>query len=129
MFHKQSLVTTYGNLEVEIFHFSLWSKCLFTVLWTLVILSNIFGLMYIYKKLSLTNVINLVPFLEGIINVAGFLAIGISSLISIIDVSYGYFSCEANSLTLFIMMFCGKYRASSPDLTIYLSIFVDSSSF
>ena len=108
MFSKETLETTYGNLEVEIFHFSLWSKCLFFVIWTLVILSNLFGLVYIYKKLSLTNVINLVPFLEGIINVIGFIVIGINSLISIIDVSYGYISCDANSITLFIMIFCGK---------------------
>ena len=108
MFAKETLETTYGNQEVEIFHFSLWSKCLFIVLWTLAIISNLFGLVYIYKKLSLTNVINLVPFLEGIINVIGFMVIGINSLISIIDVSYGNFSCEANSITLLMMTVCGK---------------------
>ena len=108
MFAKETLETTYGNQEVEIFHFSLWSKCLFIVLWTLAIISNLFGLVYIYKKLSLTNVINLVPFLEGIINVIGFMVIGINSLISIIDVSYGNFSCEANSITLLMMTVCGS---------------------
>ena len=107
MFSKENLETTYGNLEVEIFHFSLRSKCLFLVLWTLAILSNLFGLVYICKKLSLTNVINLVPFLEGIINVLGFMVIGINCLISIIDVSYGNFSCEANSITLPMMTVCG----------------------
>ena len=108
MFSKETLETNYGNLEVEIFQFSLWSKCLFLVLWTLAIISNLFGLVYIYKKLSLTNVINLVPFLEGIINVIGFMVIGINCLISIIDVSYGNFSCEANSITLLMMTVCGK---------------------
>ena len=103
MFSKETLETTYGNLDVEIFHFSLWSKCLFIVLWTLAIISNLFGLVYICKKLSLTNVINLVPFLEGIINVLGFMVIGINCLISIIDVSYGNFSCEANSIILLMM--------------------------
>ena len=108
MFSKETLGTTYGNLEVEIFHFSLWSKCFFFMVWSLAILSNLFGLVYIYKKLSLSNVINLVPFLEGIINVIGFMVIGINCFISIIDVSYGNFSCEANSITLLMMTVCGK---------------------
>ena len=80
MLHNLTLETSLGIVDFTIFYFSPWLKGYFIILWTLVVLSNACSLLYIYRKLNLSNVVNLIPLLDCVINLIAFLIIAISSV-------------------------------------------------
>ena len=80
MLHNTTIETSLGTVDFTIFYFSPWMKGYFVILWTFVVLSNACSLVYIYRKLNLSNVVNLIPLLDCVINLISFFIIGISSL-------------------------------------------------
>ena len=80
MLHNTTIDTSLGTVDITIFYFSSWLKGYFVILWTFVVLSNGCSLVYIYQKLNLSNVVNLIPLLDCVINLISFLIIAISSL-------------------------------------------------
>ena len=79
MFSNNTLESTYGPMDFVSFEISIWLKIYIFFLWTLVVLSNLCCLIYIYQKLNLSNIVNLIPLLDCTLNLVGFLMIGIFS--------------------------------------------------
>ena len=100
MLSNFTLETSLGRVDLAIFYFSPWLKGYFVVLWTLVVISNVCSLMYICCKLNLSNVVNLIPLLDCVINLIGFLLIAVSSF---------NVWCKAITLTAKSLLLCGKF--------------------
>lgn len=79
MFSNNTLESIYGPMNFVTFEISIWLKIYIFILWILVVLSNLCCLIYIYQKLNLSNIVNLIPLLDCAMNLVGFLMIGIFS--------------------------------------------------
>ena len=112
MFSKFKLETSFGELDFAIIQLSPWIKAYNSILWIAVVLSNALSLAYIIKKLNTSNLINLIAILECLVNILGFVIIGIIGLVAIADPSDGYISCHTNFTILVILMFTGKNKFS-----------------
>ena len=105
MLHNLTLETSLGTVDFRIFYFSPWLKSYFVLLWTLVVLSNACSLAYIYWKLNLSNVVNLIPLLDCVINLISFIIIAISSL---------NLWCKAAVLISKTLLLSGKFFETTP---------------
>ena len=108
MFSYIKLETTFGELDFAIFHLSPWTITYNSIMWIAVVLSNAVSLSYIIKKLNTSNLINLIAILECLVNIVGFVIIGVVSLHAVFDPSKNYFSCRASYSTLLTLWFTGK---------------------
>lgn len=107
MFSNIRLETAFGELNFAIFRFSPWTITYNSILWIAVVLSNAVSLTYIIKKLNTSNLINQIAILECLVNIVGFVLIGIVSLLAVFDPSKNYFSCQASYSTLLTLWFTG----------------------
>ena len=108
MFSNISFQTTFGDLEFKTFQLSPWIVAYHTILWTFVVLTNALSFGYILKKLSTSNLINLIAILECLNNILGFAIIGIFSLIASFESSYRYLACKANFTILVLLILTCK---------------------
>ena len=109
MYSNTNLETTLGEIVFNIYYYPSWFKGLYFVLGSLALLSNAACLGYIYKRLNLSNIVNLIPLLDCVNNIVGFCIIAITSLLALIDQSFGNLSCYLNIPLLGTMAFLSKY--------------------
>ena len=97
MYTDITLETSFGKLYFMMFQFSIWFKIYTFILWALVMVSNACCFVYIYRKLNLSNVVNLIPLLDCAMNLVGFIMIGIFSAIlwcnAVASTAVGLFMC------------------------------------
>ena len=108
MYSKTNLESTFGEIVFNIYYYPSWIKGLYAVLGSLALLSNTVCLGYIYKKLNLTNIVNLIPLLECVSNIVGFSIIALISILAFLDLSFGNLTCYVNIPLLGIMFICSK---------------------
>ena len=108
MYFKTNLESRLGEIVFDIYYFSPWIKGLYVVLGSLALLSNTVSLGYIYKRLNLSNVVNLIPLLECVNNIIGFCVIAFTSLLAFLDSSFGNMACYVNLPLLKAMFLCSK---------------------
>ena len=108
MFSETKLESLLGGIVFDIYYFPSWIKGLYAVFGSLALLSNSVCLVYIYKKLNLSNAVNLIPLLECVNNIIGFCIIGVISLIAFVDLSFGNLTCRVNIPVLGMMFMCSK---------------------
>ena len=124
MFSNISFQTSFGDLEFKTFQLSPWIVAYHTILWTFVVSTNALSFGYIIKKLSTSNLINLIAILDCLNNILGFAIIGISSLLESFESSY--LACKANFTILVLLILTCKssttYKESTClELILYLS--------
>ena len=115
-----------GDLEFKTFQLSPWIVAYHTILWTFVVSTNALSFGYIIKKLSTSNLINLIAILDCLNNILGFAIIGIFSLLASFESSYRYLACKANFTILILLILTCKssitYKESTClELILYLS--------
>ena len=108
MYSKTNLESALGYIVFNIYHFSTWIKGLYIVLGSLALFSNTVCLGYIWKRLNLSNVVNLIPLLECINNVIGFSVMAVVSLLALIDSSFENQTCYVNIPVLGAIFLCSK---------------------
>ena len=108
MYSRTNLESTFGEIVFNIYYYPTWVKGLYAVLGSLALLSNMVSLGYIYRKLNLSNPVNLIPLLECTNNIIGFGIIATISLLAFIDSSFGNLTCYVNNLTLGATFLCSK---------------------
>ena len=108
MFSNISFQTSFGDLEFKTFQLSPWIVVYHTILWTFVVSTNALSFGYIIKKLSTSNLINLIAILDCLNNIFGFAIIGIFSLIASFESSYRYLACKANFTILVLLILTCK---------------------
>ena len=126
MFHNISFQSSFGDLEFATFQLSPWIVTYHTILWTFVVSTNTLSLGYIIKKLSTSNLINLIAILECLNNIFGFAIIGIFCLLASFEASYRYLACKANFTILILLILTCKSSITYKDSTcleliLYLS--------
>ena len=116
--------TLQGEVQFFPFHFSNFSVAFFTFLGLLVLTANSASMIYILKKLSLSNVINSVAFFESLINILGFTIMFVMSLLPLINgSSMRTLSCETIVMIVGILFSTGNVQ-SIQSIQEYLTHFV-----
>ena len=100
MISNKTLESTFGPMDFAIFQLSIWFKIYVFILWTFVVLSNACCFVYIYQKLNLFNIVNLIPLLDCTMNLIGFIMIGLSS---------ANLWCNEIGITAACLLISGKY--------------------
>ena len=104
--------TLQGEVQFFPFHFSNFSVAFFTFLGLLVFTANSASMIYILKRLSLSNVINSVALFESLINILGFTIMFVMSLLPlIIGSSIRTLSCETNVMIVGILFSTGNVQS------------------
>ena len=105
----KSVESLQGEVEFFPFHFSNFSAAFFTFLGLFVVTANIASMIYILKKLTISNVINSVALFETMINILGFTIMFVMSLLPlIIGSSLRTLSCETIVMIVGILFSTGN---------------------
>ena len=116
--------TLQGEVQFFPFNFSNFSVAFFTFLGLLVLTANSASMIYILKKLSLSNVINSVALFESLINILGFIIMFVMSLLPlIIGSSIRTLSCQTIVMIVGILFSTGNVQ-SIQSILEYLTHFV-----
>ena len=116
--------TFQGEVQFFPFHFSNFSVAFFTFLGLLVLTANMASMIYILKKLSLSNVINSVALFESLINILGFTIMFVMSLLPlIIGSSIRTLSYQTITMIVGILFSTGNVQ-SIQSIQEYLTHFV-----
>ena len=116
--------TFQGEVQFFPFHFSNFSVAFFTFLGLLMFTANSASLIYILKKLNLSNVINSVALFESLINILGFIIMFVMSLLPlIIGSSIRTLSYQTITMIVGILFSTGNVQ-SIQSIQEYLTHFV-----
>ena len=116
--------TLQGEVQFFPFHFSNFSVAFFTFLGLLMFTANSASLIYILKKLNLSNVINSVALFESLINILGFIIMFVMSLLPlIIGSSIRTLSYQTITMIVGILFSTGNVQ-SIQSIQEYLTHFV-----
>ena len=119
--------TLQGEVQFFPFHFSNFSVAFFTFLGLLMFTANSASLIYILKKLNLSNVINSVALFETLINILGFIIMFVMSLLPlIIGSSIRTLSCQTIVMIVGILFSTGNvhWHCAINSIQEYLTYFV-----
>ena len=120
----KTMETLQGEVQFFPFHFSNFSVAFFTFLGLLMFTANSASLIYILKKLNLSNVINSVALFESLINILGFTIMFVMSLLPlIIGSSIRTLSCQTITMIVGILFSTGNVQ-SIQSIQEYLTHFV-----
>ena len=120
----KTMETLQGEVQFFPFHFSNFSVAFFTFLGLLMFTANSASLIYILKKLNLSNVINSVALFESLINILGFIIMFVMSLLPlIIGSSIRTLSYQTITMIVGILFSTGNVQ-SIQSIQEYLTHFV-----